>query len=131
MSIIKRLMLALLILPFISLFSSPAFSDGSMLLERCQATVNEMEARERKIDFETGFFTGYCLAFVNAVVTTMQITLSDEENPFLRICVPENANGGQSVRIFLSFLKNNPNRLHENETALAMAAFGLAYTCDF
>ena len=48
-----------------------------------------------------------------------------------RVCFPkEGIANEQAVRIVVKYLKDNPNRLHENEIALIMIALMHAYPCE-
>lgn len=45
-------------------------------------------------------------------------------------CVPANKiTGGQVARVIVKYLKDHPERLHENETFLAIQALQAAFPC--
>ncbi len=107
-----------------------AHADGNKLLEYCQVTLNQIDTRIPPSDFVTALNSGRCLGFVKGVRSTMQILLSDEYHTRHRVCFPTNSNDGQIIRVVVKYLKDNPERLHENETLLAMTAIQSAFRCN-
>jgi len=104
-------------------------ADGRELLNDCQELVNQLDIGHTPKSADGYFDAGNCIGFVRGVRSTMQVLLSGEENPFLKMCWPKNGTDGQSVRIIVKYLKANPEKLHEDQTSLAMIALGLAFPC--
>ena len=83
------------------------------------------EVPQAKISIEAGI----CLGIVNGVRSTMQIYES-ELKPERRLCWPaEGVTVGQGVLIVNKYLKDHPEKLHEDETVLIIKAFRLAFQC--
>ena len=104
-------------------------ADGRELLDSCQALVNQMDTGHTPASADNYFKVGNCIGFVRGVRSTMQVLLSDEKNPLLKICWPKGGTDDQAARIIVKYLKANPEKLHEDQTSLAMLALGLAFPC--
>lgn len=68
---------------------------------------------------------------VQGVRNTMQYLDGVLETNSRVVCWPEKGIvNGQAVRIVMAYLRNNPDKLHEDEVILTMLAFKSAYPCD-
>jgi hypothetical protein len=110
---------------------SPAFGDGNSLLRCC------LEA-ERVLDdprIIPGQETGFCLGMVVGV----RDTLIDYDTAYEKsgcvivgpkMCWPkETITNGQSVRVVVKYLKDNPNQLHQPDRILVRMALKKAFEC--
>jgi hypothetical protein len=110
-----------------SSYGSDRLGDGNYLLGQCQ----ELEKVDKGGDFDLAKFN-YCFAVIKGVRDAVDVYSSDEKVPFyLRACPPTEMQLGQAARIVIKFLKENPDRLHEPDSHLAMSAYWGAYPCKF
>ena len=64
------------------------------------------------------YAAGYCTGAVTAIMSTAA-----------DICAPAGSTIGQSIRVVVHFLDNNPARMHENFPRLAAEALAKAWPC--
>lgn len=106
-------------------FVPQARADGKSLMARCEQA--ERLLNEQKIDDPVN--AGFCLGYIGAIRSALQV-LNSELDPRQRVCLPkEGVEVGQAIRIAIRFLRENPQRLSENEASLVIAALRNAYPC--
>jgi hypothetical protein len=111
-------------------FAAPQMTDGNVLLKACNAAV---QWDDTGTNTGTPVDVGYCYGFVEGVRNTLAIwTISaktlHESGP--HACMPtEGIENGQAARIVVKYLKENPEKLHEFASLLAMEAFQKAFPC--
>jgi hypothetical protein len=69
---------------------------------------------------QAGFWGGYCLGIVRAMVNL---------SPTFNVCIPSGVTSGQSVRVVVQFINQNPARMHEGFQVLLMDAFRKNWPC--
>lgn len=100
-----------------------AYPDGNSLLENCRAA--EVFLDTGKTNVNSG--AGYCFGLIQGVRNTMQI-LGNESR--FKACFPENKiTNAQATRIVTTYLKNNPEHLHEGAEELIIIAYIRAFPC--
>ena len=106
-------------------FPLQLLADGNELLAQCTDAEHFLNTREVR----DAVSIGTCIGMVQGVQNTM-IYLNRSIDKSLRLCWPEQGiNNGPAVRILVQYLRNNPEKLHEDEVLLAMLAFNKAYSC--
>ena len=87
--------------------------------------ISSVEHREMRNPFNVG----ECLGFIKGVETTLQVVGEAEGNLF-QLCWPENGiTNAQSVLVVKQYLEKHPEKLHQNETGLAIQAYMRAFSC--
>lgn len=97
---------------------------GNDLLGYCQETVKSLDGEKGKRD---QFIVGLCFGMVRGVFETLDYTSLVGSD--FKVCMPKNAAIGQSVRVVVSYLKNNPAKLHKKSSLLIMYALLDAFPC--
>jgi hypothetical protein len=106
----------------------PAQADGNEMHTRCRLAI-------RLYDGERGFMpdeslqAGFCLGFVRGFIdANLAHGMAGQLTP---MCLPDDGpfDLEQGVRVFWKYLSEHPERLHENETILALEAFVEAFPC--
>ena len=95
---------------------------GNKLMENCEKYDVEVSQQ----DYTE---TGYCAGYITGTIYGMGYFISflDYEN---RFCMPtKNLQHGQMVKVVIKYLKDNPQRLHENYTHLIFSAVSEAFPC--
>jgi Rap1a immunity proteins len=86
-------------------------------LPGCKAFVDKLTA---------DFLQGFCVGQVSALALMMKARgTAGEGGP----CIPPGVTVGQEVRVVVRYIENQPNRMHEDFRALALAAFWEAWPC--
>ena len=125
MSLMKPILFRALVLAALGGLGLPAHADGKSLLARCEQA--ERLLNEQKIDDPVN--AGFCLGYIGAIRSALQV-LNIELDPRQRVCLPkEGVEVGQAIRVAIRFLRENPQRLSENEASLVIAALRNAYPC--
>ena len=125
LTLMKPILFRALVLFALAGFAARAQADGKSLLARCEQA--ERLFNEQKIDDPVS--AGFCLGYVGAIRNALQL-LEGDRDPGRRICPPkEGVEVGQAIRLAIRFLRDNPQRLAENEAALVIEALRNAYPC--
>ena len=104
-----------------------ALADGNEMLTQCQSVIRFLDDRDVKDEDVSGL--SYCLGFVHGLQNVLLIWSVSPDN-FFDLCFPEKAiDNGQKVRIFVKYLTEHPERLHEDEVFLFIAAMESAFPC--
>lgn len=90
--------------------------DGNELLKRCQAVTQSL-SYENLLDFY------WCLGFLEGVTSMHPSTLPP------RSCLPEGGTYTQVMQVLVKYLKDHPERLHEDQTVLTVDALVTAFPC--
>ena len=69
---------------------------------------------------QQGFGAGYCVGIINALMNIA---------PIFRACPPVGVSAGQSLRVVIAFINQNPARMHEPFEVLVIEAFRNAWPC--
>lgn len=106
-------------------FSMNLFAmDGNELMKKC-IDAQLLVDNQKDSNYSSTLNTGVCLGFSQGVQNTLQIFAKEAG-----ICFPNNGvTAGQSMRIILKYLQDNPSQLHEKGIFLAAMAFKKAYPC--
>jgi len=94
--------------------------NGSEILNYCQEYINFEDTGVDREDDRLGI--GFCLGFAQGITS-----LEACSNPYF--CLPEGVNTSQGIRVFVKFLKDNPDQLHLEASLLAAVAFAQAFPC--
>lgn len=101
------------------------YADGNELLKQCLVT--ERFLNEDKIEIGDGIKYGRCLGLLQGIKDTLVIM--GEYGPF-DICMPGGAiSNQQMVRVVVAYLKDNPSKLHREESILTIEALAKAFPC--
>jgi hypothetical protein len=122
-----------LLVGFICLSSNVAFGvdagvPGHEWLLKCEAAVNLMDNRIQnpgEEDYGNGFFCLGLMQGINHLNLAYQGLLGKEA----LYCVPPNLNNGPTAQIVVKYLKEHPERLHEEGIILVVAALKEAFPC--
>jgi hypothetical protein len=108
------------IIIFLFLFSFSTISSvqaitGNKLIKTCEKYNVEIT----NVDFQ---MTAYCTGYITGVVDGMNYI----EN---RFCVPRKVIYGQIIKVVIKYLKNNPQRLHQDYAPLIYSAVSESFPC--
>lgn len=121
----KRILSWAMVLSALGGFGSHAQADGKMLLARCEQA--ERLLNDQRIEDPVN--ASFCLGYVGAIWSALHI-LNSQLQPRQRACMPKDGiEVGQAIRVAIRFLRENPQRLAENEGVLVIAALRNAYPC--
>lgn len=120
-----RLLIRVSFAVFIALVSPFSHADGNSLLEDCIEAEHFLNEREVRNQLKVG----YCTGVIQGVMNTMYI-FEEPLSSTIRLCWPESGtNSKQGVRIVTKFLRDNPDKLHENQFGLVVQAFMDSFAC--
>jgi len=114
-------------LVILALSPGVALASGNKLLSQCNAAINFMDNQPADPDF---LALSFCLGMMQGVTNTNSMYEVQLGKDAL-FCAPESGlNNGQAARIVVKYLKDNPKKLHQHGTILAIAALMKAYPCE-
>lgn len=121
MSLVRLLWIAPILL-----FPLAASADGNKFLEQCQAAESFLDKKQSRNETSAA----YCFGLLEGVRETMQY-LNELLEPRARVVCwpPKGINNAQSVRVVLKYMRDNPNKLHEDPVFLTMMSFRDAFPC--
>ncbi|MNR35888.1 hypothetical protein D3C85_1537620 [compost metagenome] len=108
-----------------TLASGSAMADGNKLLDYCQAAIRFNDTKQA--DDEVSI--GYCLGLMQGVRSLIMYTNTGIpiEN---QTCLPlSGISNGQTARVVVKYLKENPEQLHQDEGILTLLALRHAFPC--
>lgn len=117
-----------LIVGLILFSSNMAFGDGNELLSRCNAAINSMDNPSQLLDVTDFMGVGFCTGLLQGM-TNLNRVYEIELNKKALFCTPNGITNGQTARIVVKYLKEHPEKLHENESVLAFLALQEAFPC--
>ncbi|MNO49574.1 hypothetical protein D3C76_399290 [compost metagenome] len=99
--------------------------DGNKLLDYCQAAIRFDDTK--KVDEEVSI--GYCLGLMQGVRSL--IVYTNTGIPIEKqTCLPlSGISNGQTARVVVKYLKENPEQLHQDEGILTLLALRHAFPC--
>lgn len=108
--------------------------DGNSLLRECRAAVRALDGE--KLDINESTEAGLCMGYIAGVADLDAVWRSESKkgefkNFPLHICLPEGGEVklGQSARIVLKWLKDNPEKLHYRGDLAVLLALDQAFPC--
>src|SRR6185295_8452520 len=101
---------------------------GSELLTKCKDFFNILDNNSSGFD---AFGGGFCAGFVSGVLSGAEVwkvadTLRKQDHP-MAFCRPEKSDNGQLVRVFVKYLEDHPEKLHEPAGVLLLASLTNAF----
>lgn len=117
------------------ILSGVAFAedDGNKLLERCRDVQVVLDGGRVGLDGKPTD-AGFCMGYIGGVkdgLWSAQIMAEKQGASGTGVCLPRlSIEHGQAVRVVLKWLKDHPNRLHENSVVLTLSAFQEAFPCS-
>jgi hypothetical protein len=101
--------------------------DGSFFLSACSATQREFD--NVQLSKEDEAISMYCAAYVSGFLDGMSLTLGSS-NAKRVVCLPEKGiSNEQAVRVFVKFLRANPETLHQTGRMSFFIALAKAFPC--
>lgn len=115
----------------IALFTTnTSLADGNSLLTQCSVAIRFIDTGEAGNDLNDLLGMGNCLGMMQGV-TGLNIIYEVMLEKEALFCMPKTGiQNGQAARIVVKYLKNHPEKLHQKEIFLIVAAFQEAFTCD-
>ncbi len=105
--------------------------DGNCLLSKCSTLLNAADniPTTRKDSSVMAYQLAFCAGLMQGI-TNMNKTYELMLKGDALFCTPEGGiTNGQAARVVVKYLKDHPEKLHENESTLAIKAFIQAYPC--
>jgi len=106
----------------------PVFADGSKLLRSCEILLN-WSADHPSIGDR--YDAGFCLGYISGVYDLNSAYQKNRKvnNPFF--CAPERGvTNGLNASIVINYLEDHPEKLHQGNLDLTLAAFMDAFPCE-
>ena len=101
--------------------------DGSYFLRACGAAVKETDGT--KLSEEESVLAFYCISYVAGFLDAMSVTVSTTNGTKI-VCTPERGIvNDQAVRIFVKYLRENPEKLHQSGRISLYIALAKAFPC--
>lgn len=118
---------SLLLLSVILYLPITSFADGNKLLAGCQGFIKILEGKASE---SGGVAEGFCAGYVQGMsdLNTIHSVFYAGKVKF-DICMPQNVNNAQRVRVLIKYLEENPEKLHESEAELVWQAYAKAFPC--
>ena len=102
-------------------------SEGSTLLRACGATVKQADGG--KLLDEEAVQSLYCIGYVSGFLDAMSVTVSTTGGR-QNVCLPQRGiTNDQAIRIFVKFLRENPQMLHESGRMSLYISLARAFPC--
>ena len=106
---------------------SAAYADGNAILPKCQAAIRVGEGDARAFDAKDLADANFCIGLAQGVTQTLRALQTVV--PGIACLPPDGIPNGQAIRVFLKFLTDHPEKLHEAETFLLTQALHDAFPC--
>ncbi len=111
--------------------------DGSALLGYCEKLVRAIDEPTLRPSDSDLMQTGWCAGYVQAIVEHYQLLEGlmtqgafDGTTGPLGTCVPSKVQTGQVARVIVKWLRDHPERLHEDITAVSVIILHDAFPCQ-
>lgn len=124
-----RLFLKIFFAYLILIFSSQtiASQDGSFYLQSCSAAVKQSDGVV--LSPEDGLSSVFCIGYVSGFLEANAL-LTTENAAVKAICTPENGiTNDQAIRIFVKYLRENPEYLHQSGRMSLYVSLAKAFPC--
>ena len=99
---------------------------GAKLLRQCEIVNESNPTAEQSTDM------AYCLGYLGGMIATLDVwrAMSEhvQQSTPLPACVPDVTNR-ELAMVVVKYLKDNPTKLHEPYTSVAILALHFAYPC--
>lgn len=101
--------------------------DGTWFLNACGAAVKQAE--NVQLSANEAIVSLYCISYVAGFVDAIPlVTTTTKGSPI--ICLPENgASNEQAIRVFVKYLRENPEQLHESGRASLFISLAKTFPC--
>src|SRR5438094_8456555 len=124
MRIILAPSLAVVSLTFVSNAKAQG-QDGSFFLRACTAA--EKQSDGTQLSQEESVLSLYCTSYVSGFIDGMVITVTITKGKAL-VCMPEHGiTNDQAARIFVKYLRENPEILHQSGRTSLYVALGKTF----
>ena len=101
--------------------------EGAHFLRSCGAAVKEQDGL--KVSDQEAIESLWCIGYVSGFLDSMSITQSSAGGRKV-ICLPQQGiTNEQAIRIFVKYLRDNPQTLHETGRMSLFIALGKAFPC--
>lgn len=111
--------------------------DGNALLDYCGKMVNYLDDPQRPLTDPDLMSSAWCAGYVQGTVEQLQFVQiammkdsSDTKIGPLGICIPFEVPTGQVARVFVKWLRDHPEKLHEGITGLTIRILHDAFACE-
>jgi len=105
--------------------------NGNLLLQACTLGIRFDNSPQAFIQGKPDEYwgAGYCLGLVRGLVTMNDAWQHDTKDASRFFCTPLSNTTGQFIRVVVKYLKEHPERLHEQDMGLATVALRDAFPC--
>src|SRR5262249_36784666 len=106
------------------------YSAADMLAE-CQALLSSAKATSDPdaVELDNSFSTGSCWGAFLSIQQLVTVKQAGTRTPMFRVCVPEDTQLIQIIKLFASFAQRHPERESEPFTIVAIAGLHEAFRC--
>ncbi len=101
------------------------------IAEDCESVLSSAKATSNpaSVELDNSFATGTCWGAFLAIQQFASVKMSGTKHTMFRVCVPEDTQLVQLIRIFDAYLKKHPERQEEPFTIVAMGSFYDVFRC--
>jgi Rap1a immunity proteins len=101
-----------------------------LMIERCARFVNSVRIGENEQirDYTHSYGAGFCLGWINASMVFLNVRNSAGA-PALGVCLPEGIHSDEVAKVFLDFVKENPDDQKYSPTFIIYWALLDKYSC--
>lgn len=101
--------------------------DGTWFLDACGAAVKQVD--NVQLSANEAAVSLYCISYVAGFVDAIPlVTKTTKGSPI--ICLPENgASNEQAIRVFVKYLRENPEQLHESGRTSLFISLARTFPC--
>jgi hypothetical protein len=101
---------------------------GNTIQQKCKALDNNGPTDNV---FRAGFCAGFMSTMQEMLITWEAVDegLNRKHPTSVHVCIPAEATNGQLIKVFLKFLDEHPELLHEPATGLYIQAMQHAFSC--
>lgn len=126
-SIYRLLIAALLSLPLTSIPRAQGL-DGNYFLRTCTAAIKQ-ETNDPSLSPDEALGGISCISYVSGFVDGLALAVGTNKSRRV-VCLPEKGvPNEQMIRIFLKYLTDNPEKLHETGRMSLLIALAKAFPC--
>jgi len=89
----------------------------------------DLEPERAVNDPSAAMVNGFCLGFMNGLLVSNRLFLDMKRGaPFF--CAPQAVTPGQAAQIFVKYMNDHPEKLHEGAPVMVMVSLMAAFPCN-
>lgn len=106
-----------------------ATSSGQMIT-MCEEILNAKRIENGQLLLKQNFSSGRCWGAFESLQDSTRIVFNEDKKAALLVCAPAESTLTQYIRVFVKYAEDNPQRLHEPFTFVALDALRASFPCE-